>query len=275
MKTIGFIGCGNMGKAMVEGIMKAQLVDGDHMIVSNQHPEKLETLSRTYDLYISDNETVACNADILFLAVKPHMYGKIIEEIREHVKPNAIMVDIAAGVTLADLYAMFHRKVKAVKAMPNTPAFVGEAMSALAFGEMMSKDDKEDIVDIFESFGQCAEVQESMMEAVTVVSGSSPAYMFMILEAMADEAVLEGMPRKDAYKFAAQAMLGSAKMLLETGKHPGELKDMVCSPGGTTIEAVMKMEEKGLRSTIMEGMRACADKSRKMTRNNENRDHIR
>ena len=139
-------------------------------------------------------------------------------------------------------------------------------MSALAFGEMMSKDDKEDIVDIFESFGQCAEVQESMMEAVTVVSGSSPAYMFMILEAMADEAVLEGMPRKDAYKFAAQAMLGSAKMLLETGKHPGELKDMVCSPGGTTIEAVMKMEEKGLRSTIMEGMRACADKSRKMTK---------
>ena len=266
MKTIGFIGCGNMGKAMVEGIMKAQLVDGDHMIVSNQHPEKLETLSRTYDLYISDNETVACNADILFLAVKPHMYGKIIEEIREHVKPNAIMVDIAAGVTLADLYAMFHRKVKAVKAMPNTPAFVGEAMSALAFGEMMSKDDKEDIVDIFESFGQCAEVQESMMEAVTVVSGSSPAYMFMILEAMADEAVLEGMPRKDAYKFAAQAMLGSAKMLLETGKHPGELKDMVCSPGGTAIEAVMKMEEKGLRSTIMEGMRACADKSRKMTK---------
>ena len=103
MKTIGFIGCGNMGKAMVEGIMKAQLVDGDHMIVSNQHPEKLETLSRTYDLYISDNETVACNADILFLAVKPHMYGKIIEKIREHVKPNAIMVDIAAGVTLACL----------------------------------------------------------------------------------------------------------------------------------------------------------------------------
>ena len=130
MKTIGFIGCGNMGKAMVEGIMKAQLVDGDHMIVSNQHPEKLETLSRTYDLYISDNETVACNADILFLAVKPHMYGKIIEEIREHVKPNAIMVDIAAGVTLADLYAMFHRKVKAVKAMPNTPAFVGEVIPA-------------------------------------------------------------------------------------------------------------------------------------------------
>ena len=104
------------------------------------------------------------------------------------------------------------------------------------------------------------------MEAVTVVSGSSPAYMFMILEAMADEAVLEGMPRKDAYKFAAQDMLGSAKMLLETGKHPGELKDMVCSPGGTTIEAVMKMEEKGLRSAIMEGMRACADKSRKMTK---------
>lgn len=265
-KTIGFIGCGNMGKAMVEGIMKAKLVDGDHMIVSNLHPEKLQDLSNLYDFYISDNERVAKHADILFLAVKPYMYNDVITEIRDIVKDDVIVVAIAAGITIQDLYDMFQVEIKAVKAMPNTPAMVGEAMSALAFGELMDEEDREEIATIFESFGKCAEVKESMMDAVTVVSGSSPAYLFMIMEAMADAAVLEGMPRSDAYTFAAQAMLGSAKMLLETKKHPGELKDMVCSPGGTTIEAVKVLEARGLRSAIMEGMHACAEKSRKMSK---------
>ena len=229
MKTIGFIGCGNMGKAMVEGIMQSQLVNGEHMIVSNLHPEKLEALSSMYDFYISDNETVARHADILVLAVKPYLYATIIDEIKDVIKEDCIVVAIAAGIELADLYAMFKRKVKAVKAMPNTPAVVSEAMSALAFGEMLNQEDREDIIDVFESFGKCVEVKESMMEAVTAVSGSAPAYMFMILEAMGDAAVLEGMPRKDAYIFAAQAMLGSAKMVLETNKHPALLKDAVCS----------------------------------------------
>ena len=267
MKTIGFIGCGNMGKAMVEGIMRSQLVNGDHMIVSNLHPEKLEALSSTYDFYISDNETVAKHADILVLAVKPYLYASIIEDIRTVIKDDCIVVAIAAGIELQDIYTMFKRKVKAVKAMPNTPAVVLEAMTAIAFGEMLSEDDREDIIDVFESFGKCVEVKESMMEAVTAVSGSSPAYLFMVLEAMADGAVLEGMPRKEAYTFAAQAMLGSAKMVLETGKHPGELKDMVCSPAGTTIEAVKVLEESGLRAAIMKGMHACAEKSRDMKKN--------
>lgn len=266
MKTIGFIGCGNMGKAMVEGIMKANLVDGDHMIVSNLHPEKLQDLSSIYDFYISDNVSVAKNSDILILAVKPYMYKDVIEEVKDCVKSDVIIVAIAAGISIQDVYDMFGREVKAVKAMPNTPAMVGEAMSALAFGYQLDKDEKEDVSAIFESFGKYAEVKENMMDAVTVVSGSSPAYLFMIMEAMADGAVLEGMQRNDAYIFAAQAMLGSAKMVLETGKHPGELKDMVCSPGGTTIEAVAKLEERGLRSAIIEAMRVCADKSRQMSK---------
>ena len=266
MKTIGFIGCGNMGRAMVEGIMKANLVDGDHMIVSNQHPEKLQELSSTYDdFYISDNISVAQNSDILVLAVKPYMYKEIIEETRDVMKKDAIVIAIAAGIGIEDLYHMYGREIKAVKAMPNTPAMVQEAMSALAFGEHLDEDDKEEVRAIFESFGKCLEVKESMMDAVTVVSGSAPAYMFMILEALGDGAVMEGMPRKDAYIFAAQTMLGSAKMLLETGMHPGELKDMVCSPAGTTIEAVSKLEECGLRSALLEGMHACAQKSRKMS----------
>lgn len=265
-KTIGFIGCGNMGKAMVEGIMKAKVVDGDHMIVSNAHPEKLQELSSFYDFYISDNETVAMNADILFLAVKPYMYHSIIEAIKDHVKADAIIVDIAAGIEIKDMYEMFGRKLKVVKAMPNTPALVLEGMTAISYGELLEEEDQEQILEIFESFGKACVVDEHLMDAVAAVSGSSPAYVFMFIEAMADGAVFQGMPRKDAYQFAAQAVLGAAKMVLSTGKHPGELKDMVCSPGGTTIEAVAKLEEKGMRSAVIEAMNACANKSKAMSK---------
>lgn len=265
-RTIGFIGCGNMGQAMVEGIMKANLVDGDHMIVSNAHPEKLQKLGSIYDFYISDNESVAKNCDILFLAIKPYMYKDIIESIRGLIRKDVIIVNIAAGIEIADIYTMFGHKLKVVKAMPNTPAQVQAAMSALSFGELLDEEDKEDILAIFGSFGKTCEVEERLMDAVTAVSGSSPAYVFMFMEAMADGAVLQGIPRKDAYKFVGQAVLGSAKMMLETGLHPGDLKDRVCSAGGTTIEAVAKLEELGMRSAIIEAMRVCADKSRAMSK---------
>ena len=177
-------------------------------------------------------------------------------------KDDVIIINIAAGISTQDVVEMFGRKVKTVKAMPNTPAMVQEAMSALSFSDNCDQDDKEDVIAIFESFGQCREVEDAVM----VVSGSSPAYIFMVLEAMADGAVMQGLSRNDAYAFAAQAMIGSAKMMLETGKHPGELKDMVCSPAGTTIEAVAKMEEMGLRSAIIEGMRACANRGKEMSK---------
>ncbi len=223
-KTIGFIGCGNMGRAMVEGIMKAKLVYGDQMIVSNAHPEKLQELGNTYDFYIADNETVARHADIIFLAVKPHLYAKIIDEIKDKLKEDAILVSIAAGITLQDMQDMTEGQCRVVRAMPNTPALVSEGMSAVCF----------------------------------------QAYVFQFIEAMGDGGVMLGMPRKEAYFFAAQAVLGAAKMVLETEMHPAELKDMVCSPAGTTIEAVAKLEEKGLRSAVIEAMRACADKNRLM-----------
>ena len=266
MKTIGFIGCGNMGRAMVEGIMKANLVDGDHMIVSNAHPERLSELSEIYDCYISDNESVAKNSDIVVLAIKPYLYKEVITSIKDIVKDDVIIINIAAGISTQDVVEMFGRKVKTVKAMPNTPAMVQEAMSALSFSDNCDQDDKEDVIAIFESFGQCREVEERLMDAVMVVSGSSPAYIFMVLEAMADGAVMQGLSRNDAYAFAAQAMIGSAKMMLETGKHPGELKDMVCSPGGTTIEAVKTLENEGMRSAVINGMASCIEKSIEMSK---------
>ena len=264
MKTIGFIGCGNMGKAMVEGIMKAQYVDGEHMIVSNLHPEKLQKLSERYDFYISDNESVARNSDILFLAVKPYMFQKVIDEIKDFIKEDVIIISIAAGITMDELESMFESPCKIVRAMPNTPAMVQEAMSAVVFNHLLSNQEKEEITAIFECFGECLEVKEELMSGVIAISGSSPAYFFMMIEAMADEAVLEGMTRDDAYHFAAQAMLGSAKLVLESKMHPAQLKDMVTSPRGTTIEAVLKLEEYGFRNAIMQAMKACADKNRRM-----------
>lgn len=263
-KTIGFIGCGNMGKAMVEGIMKAKLVYGDQMIVSNAHPEKLQELGNTYDFYIADNETVARHADIIFLAVKPYLYAKIIDEIKGYLKADAILISIAAGITLADMEYMSDGVCKVARAMPNTPALVSEGMSAVCFQKEIDEEQRLEILTIFESFGKAAVVEEKLMDSVVALSGSSPAYVFLLIEALGDGGVLLGMPRKEAYQFAAQAVLGSAKMVLETGLHPGVLKDMVCSPSGTTIEAVAKLEEKGFRSALIEAMRSCADKNRRM-----------
>ena len=172
------------------------------------------------------------------------------------------MVTLAPGKTLQWLDAMFGKPTKLVRTMPNTPALVGEGMTALCSNEFVTEEELEKVVQIFQSFGKTQVVPESMIDVVVGVSGSSPAYVFMFIEAMADAAVADGMPRSQAYEFAAQAVLGSAKMVLETGKHPGEFKDMVCSPGGTTIEAVRVLEEIGMRSAVFEACKACVKKAK-------------
>lgn len=263
-KTIGFIGCGNMGKAMIEGMIKSKMLDGEQLFVSNAHPEKLKEFSVRHDFYISDNLTVAKQSDILFLAVKPYMYASVIDEIKEWVKQDVIIVNIAAGIEIDDIYEMFGRKVKTVRAMPNTPALVQAAMSAISFGDNISENEQSMIVELFSGFGQAHVIAEKQMDAVIAISGSSPAYIFIVIEAMADGAVALGMARDDAYVFAAQAVFGAAKMVLETGMHPGVLKDMVCSPGGTTMEAVKVLERHGLRYAFMDAMQACAEKNAAM-----------
>ena len=176
------------------------------------------------------------------------------------------MVSIAAGRTLGYLKEAFGRpELKIVRCMPNTPALVLEGCTGICAGDEVPEEDLEKVVTLMESFGKASVVPERLMDVVVGVSGSSPAYVFMFIEAMADEAVAAGMPRKQAYEFAAQSVLGSAKMVLETEKHPGELKDMVCSPGGTTIEAVKVLEEKGMRAAVMDAMEACIEKSRSMS----------
>lgn len=266
-KVLGFIGNGNMGKAMIGGIIGADLFKPEEILVSDIFEEGLKRTREEYKvLTTTDNKDLAKKADLIVLSIKPNLYPIIMEEIRNEVKDDVIIITIAAGKSIESTEECFGRKMKVVRVMPNTPALVGEGMSALSFSQSIEDEDRTLLVDIFESFGRAEIVGESLMDAVTAVSGSSPAYVYLFIEALADGAVIEGMPRDQAYRMAAQAVLGSAKMVLETGRHPGDLKDMVSSPGGTTIEAVAKLEEKGFRDGVISAVRACADKSREMSK---------
>lgn len=265
-KIIGFIGAGNMGSAMIGGILNASLVTTSQVIASAQSPATLERIRTQFSIETTlANETVAERSDILILAVKPHKYEEVIPKIASHIRNGCIVISVAAGKTLASVEALFGRNIKLVRAMPNTPALVGEAMTALCTNAAVGKADLAQVQAIFNSFGKSEVVPEHLMDAVVGVSGSSPAYVYLFIEAMADAAVADGMPRAQAYKFAAQAVYGAAKMVLETGEHPGVLKDAVCSPGGTTIEAVAALEKSGLRSAVINAQRACSAKSRAMS----------
>lgn len=264
-KIIGFIGCGNMGSAMVKGLVKSNLVEAKNIIASDPSQKSIDRIREEFFIRTTlDNKDVARESDFIVLAVKPYMYEKVLQEIKDIIKKTTVIISIGAGISLDFLKKNLNSGSKYIKTMPNTPAMVGEGMSALAPGENMDKDDLDLVVDIFNSFGKTEIIDESLMDGFTALCGSSPAYVYMIIEAMADGGVLEGIPRPKAYTMAAQAVLGSAKMVLETGIHPGVLKDNVCSPGGTTIAAVASLEENKLRSTMIEAIRVCADKSREM-----------
>ena len=212
----------------------------------------------------ADNKEVVEKADKFILSVKPQFYASVIEEIKDVVREDQIIITIAPGKTLEWLEEKFGKPVKIVRTMPNTPAMVGEGMTAVCANEKVTEEELDEVLTLLGAFGKTEVVSEHLIDVVVSTSGSSPAYVFMMIEAMADAAVADGMARPQAYKFAAQAVMGSAKMVLETGKHPGELKDMVCSPGGTTIEAVRVLEAKGFRSALIEAMKACAEVSRNM-----------
>lgn len=264
-KTIGFIGSGNMAQAMIGSIIKSKLVPKEKIIASEIYAPLREMVEKKYNIRTTiDNKEVVSEADFIILAVKPNVYELVLNEIKDHIKAGSIVIGIGAGISLSFLKNHLNASTKAIKAMPNTPAMVGEGMTAISMRDKFTEEEMTEILSILNSFGKTEIVEEYLMDGVTAVSGSSPAYVFMMIEAMADAAVLEGIPRSQAYTMAAQAVMGSAKMVLDTGMHPGQLKDNVCSPGGTTIEAVASLEKTGFRSSIMEAMKVCADKSREM-----------
>ncbi len=262
---LGFIGCGNMASAIMSGIISNGLLQADEIIGADVFAPSKEKAKETLGIQIAEsNVEVVQKADAFVLSIKPQFYAQVIAEIKDYVKENQIVITLAPGKTLKWLGEQFGKPVKIVRTMPNTPAMVQEGMTAACASTSVTTEELAYVCDILKAFGDVEVVPEKLMDAVVAVSGSSPAYVFMMIEAMADAAVAEGMPRNQAYKFAAKAVMGSAKMVLETGKHPGELKDMVCSPGGTTIEAVKVLEETEFKGSIMQAMEVCAEKSRSL-----------
>lgn len=264
-KRIGFIGGGNMGGAMMTGIIKTGVCEAQNVIVFDVYAPTLERLHN--DLGVCTTESVAElieTSDVIVLAVKPQVLPSVLEEHGHLITEEKLVISIAAGITLGRLTGFLSENHKLVRVMPNTPAMVGEGMSGICANEKVSQDEKQEVMELFSSFGKAELVPEKLIDAVVGVSGSSPAYVYMFIEALADGAVAEGMPRAQAYTFAAQAVLGSAKMVLESGKHPGELKDMVCSPAGTTIEAVRTLEEGKMRAVVMNAVHVAAEKNRNM-----------
>ena len=262
---LGFIGTGNMASAMMGGIIKNNIVPAGEIIGSDLSPAGRKRAEDSLGIHVTEsNLEVVRQAEIVVLSVKPQFYEAVICEIKDEVRDDQVIITIAPGKTLEWLEDKFGKEVKIVRTMPNTPAMVGEGMTAVCYNSYVADEELERAITLLKGFSRVEVVPEHLMDAVVSTSGSSPAYVFMMIGAMGDAAVSGGMPRQQAYQFAAQAVLGSAKMVLETGKHPGELKDMVCSPAGTTIEAVRVLEERGFKSAIFEAMKVCEEMSKNM-----------
>lgn len=264
-RVIGFIGAGNMAKAIIGGMLDKKRYEPESILASRRDTLALETLKKQYGIAVTtDNVEVVKKADIVFLAVKPQMLAKVIKEIAPFVKKEQVFVSIAAGKTMEWLENEFAAEVKLIRSMPNTPAQVGEGCTGFCVHKGVERAEVEEVKSIFDCCGTSYEVPEQLMDVVGAVAGSAPAFVFMFMEAMADAAVAGGMPRDMAYKMAAQTVAGSGKLMLETENHPGNLKDMVCSPGGTTICGVKVLEEKGMRGAVMGAIDSCIQKSRKI-----------
>ncbi len=278
---IGFIGLGNMARAIIGGILKDRIIPAVDIVGSDKSADMRNKASKDFGITVCETNTeVVGESDILFFAVKPQFMPDVFEEISGKIKKKTVIVSIVAGKTIEYLEqglsdkqkkssakkseAVSGSDLKIIRTMPNTPALVGEGCTGVCPNGNVTEKELKSALKILSSFGKAYVVPERLMDTVGAVSGSSPAYVFMFIEAMADGAVAGGMPRAQAYEFAAQAVLGSAKLVLESGKHPGELKDMVCSPGGTTIEGVKVLEECGFRGAIMDCMDAVIEKTKRL-----------
>lgn len=263
--SIGFLGAGKMATALGKGFVAAGLVQPERVSASDPVPAARDSFARETGGRVSaSNFDIVAAADVLVLAVKPDQVADLLSEIRPNLDLGRhLILSIAAGVTLARMEAAAPG-ARIVRVMPNTPALVGASASAFATGTAATRADAETAQRLLGSVGLALEVKEKLLDAVTGVSGSGPAYAFLMIEALADGGVAAGLPREVAQRLAAQTLLGAAKMVLETGQHPGALKDAVCSPGGTTIEAVHELEKGGLRATLISAVRAASDKAKKL-----------
>ncbi len=263
-KKIGFIGTGKMGEALIKGILHARLVTPDKIYASDADTVKLKSLEKSYNINICiDNCNAVQNSDIIIIAVKPQIVQKVLEEIKSSIKEQVI-ISIAAGVLIETYENVLPKGTKVVRVMPNIAAKVLEAASAVCSGSAITAEDEGVAIEICNSIGKTVLLPEHLLDAVTGLSGSGSAYIFLIIEALADGGVFEGLDRKTAKTLAAQTVLGAAKMVLEDGVHTGELRDMVTSPGGTTIRGIRVLEDRGVRIAMMDAVIEACERSKEL-----------
>ena len=263
--TIGFLGAGKMATALAKGLVQAKLVNAGRIIASDPIDAARAAFAKEAGVKATASNLEAIqSAQVLVLAVKPDQVDGVLKEIRGLVTGKHLLCSIAAGVTLAKLESGLGNGARVIRVMPNTPALVGASATAYALGKNATAEDGLLAQKMFSAVGVAFQLKESLLDAVTGLSGSGPAYVYLIIEALSDGGVAAGLPRDVATKLAEQTVFGSAKMALETGQHPGALKDIVTSPGGTTIEGLHELEKAGVRGALMNAVRAAAEKSKKL-----------
>jgi pyrroline-5-carboxylate reductase len=268
--TIGFVGGGNMAEALIRGLVRGNHLPADHVGASGPRQERMDELRAAYGITTTtDNLELTEQSDIVVLSVKPQIIDRVLLQIGKHLRQNALVISVAAGVTSEQIEGRLPKPTRVVRAMPNTPALVGAGATAIARGAHATDADIAQAKVVFDAVGLTVVLEEGQLDAVTGLSGSGPAYIFLILEALADAGVKVGLSRRNAQRLAAQTVMGSAKLLLDTDEHPGRLKDMVTSPGGTAIAGLHTLEAGGLRTTLINAVESATLRSRELGRGNK------
>ncbi|MGR3173501.1 MAG: pyrroline-5-carboxylate reductase [Candidatus Scalindua sp.] len=264
-ERLGFIGGGKMGEALVKGILRAKLVSADNIIVSDVDKKRCQILEKETGIKTTqENKKVTSGSDIIILAIKPNVMGDILEELKSNITPEHLVVSIAAGIPLSFIESFLNKGCRAIRVMPNTPCLVGETAAGYALGKNATQNDGELVGHLLNAVGKSFLLEEKHLDAVTGLSGSGPAFIYMVIEALADGGVKMGLPRDVSTTLAAQTAFGAAKMVLEAGMHIGELKDFVTSPGGTTIEGLHALEKGGIRNALINAVEVATKKSKRL-----------
>jgi pyrroline-5-carboxylate reductase len=262
-KQVGFVGTGNMGEALMKGLLSRRLCLPDGILCSDVRVDRLKVIAEMYGVKTTqNNREVVKQSDIIILAVKPQILKQVVGEMAEQLNPSKLVISIAAGVAMESIEFCAKKDVRLIRVMPNICVSVGEGIAAISANKMATPDDQKVAKAIFDSVGKSLFMEEHLLDAVTGLSGSGPAYVFLIIDALADGGVKMGLTKSDALLLASQTVLGSAKMLMETGEHPGRLKDSVTSPGGTTIEGLHALEDGGVRTTLIRAVEAATQRSK-------------
>lgn len=257
---LGIIGYGNMAKAILGGILEKRILDPKDIIVSSKTEESIIKAKEDYDVKVTLDNSLVAESDIVLLAVEPNKYSLVLKQIKDSLRDSSIIWTIAAGISLSEIDMILNEKHKVIRTMPNTPAKIGYGVTAVTPNSLVTKEELEYVNTLISSFSLVKIISEDLMESIVPVTGSSPAMIFMFIEAMAEEAISLGFSSKDSYDLACASIIGSAKMVLETKEHPASLRDKVCTPGGVTINMVKTLEKEGFKRSIIKAMDSCMNK---------------